>query len=86
MEASSGGGKKSAVQDPATLGLSSKALVVIAPCPDVTAQSHVKTQYWERMMVQFSVVPGLTKVALGQTPELLREYEDFPLKYDPFSC
>ena len=82
MEASSGGGKKSA-EDSATLGLSAKALVKISQCPDVTAQSHVKTEFWERMMVQFSVVPGLTEVALGQTPEILREYEDFPLKYLP---
>ena len=83
MEVTSGGGRKFANNDSAPLGLSAKALVVIAPCPDVTAQSHVKTEFWERMMVQFSVIPGLTEVALGQTPELLREYEDFSLKYLP---
>ena len=72
MEAASDGGRRTAGKD-TPLGLSAKALIQIPPCPDTLAQTHAKAEWWERMMVLMSTVPGLTETAHGKEPELIKK-------------
>ena len=67
MEASSDKG-------PRDLGIQSKFAVALKPFPDEYAQRHIKTEWWDSMMVRISQVPGLTEISHGQEPAPVKAY------------
>ena len=60
-----------------------KAKVLFNQCPADHAPQHERIEFWDRMMVLMSSVPGLTDVANRRDPAILNEYPDFPIDLVP---
>ena len=60
-----------------------KASINLDPFPTDYSATHLKTEWWQQLMVRMSAVPGLTQIAHGEEPAPAKALIDFPLESIP---